>query len=447
MSMMIRIKTLYRFMFRFIRRGLWQPTTGRVRSVLVGMTQRLVVTTRLFVREDLYYRASALTYSSMFAVVPILAIVFAIAQGFGLGEYIESSIRDSIAAKPEIADVVVGFVKSYLTHTHSGIFLGFGLLVLLWSLLSLTGSIESVFNDIWQVKRKRPALRMITDYTAVFFLLPVFIIVSSGLSILAYTVADKIIPNVMILRPMAVEMVQMLPYVFVCGFFTALFAFMPNTKVSFRSAIMAGVPTGIAFQIVQTLYVHSQVWLTSYNTIYGSFAALPLFMLMCQISWTVCLYGATLSYVDQNIGNFYYGNDVINICRLDHDCICLQLTAAVCRRFAKSQTPFTAETLARDQKVHLRIVTEITDELAEAGVLMKVYMDEGEQSFVPSCDINLITPAYVLTALDSNGDRVEPFHDGRGWTEYRRLRTGMYEKVFSAIPLYRVEDDKTHVGG
>lgn len=119
------------------------------------------------------------------------------------------------------------------------------------------------------------------------------------------------------------------------------------------------------------------MWLTSYNAIYGSFAALPLFMLLCQIAWMLVLFGGTLCYVDQNIHSFYYGHDDVRLSRLDHDCLSIRLVTTICRRFARAETPLTAAELADIEKLHLRIVTELLSELTRAGVIMAI-SDDGK---------------------------------------------------------------------
>ena len=141
----------------------------------------------------------------------------------------------------------MGFVQSYLNHTQGGIFLGFGLLMLLYTLFSLTDSIESAFNEIWQVEQPRSLFRMVTDYTAVFFLLPIFIVVTSGLTYFIYSAADEWLPNVMLLRPTVLFLLKFLPYLVMVLFFTCLFAFMPNTHVKLRSALLADTRTGVLF--------------------------------------------------------------------------------------------------------------------------------------------------------------------------------------------------------
>lgn len=441
MKIIQKFRVWYRWAFRFVTHDMWESGTRAGRSALAGIVKRLYLTTRIFFREELSFRASALTYSSLLSVVPILAIVFAIAKGFGLVEFTEQWIRSNIVAKPEFIDTLVGFVQSYLNHTQGGIFLGFGFIMLLWTLISLTDSIETAFNVIWQVDRPRSIFRMLTDYTAIFFLLPIFIVVSSGLTIFIYSAASQYVPDVLLLRPVALFLVQLLPYLIVCLFFSGLFAFMPNTHVKVSSALKAGIPTGILFQLLQIGYVHSQMWLTSYNAIYGSFAALPLFMLLCQIAWMLVLFGGTLCYVDQNIHSFYYGHDDVRLSRLDHDCLSIRLVTTICRRFARAETPLTAAELADIEKLHLRIVTELLSELTRAGVIMAI-SDDGKNTgikYVPASDIHRITVVSLLETLDRIGENIHP-NTPDEWIDFCKKRRAIFGESFSQTPLHLVPE-------
>ena len=435
---------------RFYERGLWLDVpqdASWVRRLLTAVMRRLVLTVRAFVSERMTYRAAALTYSTLFSIVPLLAIIFAIARGFGLDAFIEERIRENFAAQPEVTDMVMGFVRSYLEHTQGGVFLGVGILLLLWTLTSLTNSIETTFNQIWQVKRERSTFRKITDYTAVFFLLPIFIVVTSGLSIFVSTFVERL-PDILLLRPALVNVFRLAPYVLMCLTFTAMYAFMPNTRVSLRSAFTAGLPAGIAFQALQFFYIHSQLWVTSYNAIYGSFAALPLFLLWCQLSWYVCLFGATLSYVDQNIDSFYYGKELPAMSRRYHDYLCMNLAAAVCRRFAEGRRPPTAAALAEGGKTPIRLATDILYELCRAGLLLEVAGDEKGESprFIPARDIHSITPAVLFRTLDAAGgalDRDESAQDDDRWHAYREYRNRLFGGGFADTPLHELTDRLT----
>ena len=258
-------------------------------------------------------QASALTYSTLLAIVPMLAVIFAIARGFGYNKYIEIWFRDALSSQPQVADILTDFVNSYLIHTQSGIFLGVGLLFMLYTVLMLVNNIEETFNEIWQVSNARPIIRSLTNYMAMFFVFPIIIVVSMGLSIFMATIANKM-EWCNASGPCNADCcsISRLICCFRCCSYW-LYVYMPNTDVKLKYAIIPGVLSGFAMQGLQFVYIHSQIWVTSYNAIYGSFAALPLFMLWLQISWTICLFGAQLTYTNQNMDRIGINLDDINM--------------------------------------------------------------------------------------------------------------------------------------
>ena len=274
--------------------------------------RKLYLTIRFFTEKRVMTQASALTYSTLLAIVPILAVVFAIARGFGYNKYIEIWFREALASQPQVAEVIVGFVNSYLVHTKSGIFLGVGLIFMLYTVLMLVNNIEETFNQIWQVNNSRPIIRSLSNYLAVFFLFPIIIVVSTGLSIFLETVADSM-AGFVLLGPVVRLVLNFSPYILLCLLFFILYVHMPNTEVRPSCAIVPAILAGIAMQVLQIAYIHSQIWVTGYNAIYGSFAALPLFMLWVQISWTICLFGAQLTYTNQNMSRIGINLEPIDI--------------------------------------------------------------------------------------------------------------------------------------
>ena len=260
----------------------------------------LELTIRFFTAKRVMTQASALTYSTLLAIVPMLAVIFAIARGFGYNKYIEIWFRDALSSQPQVADILTDFVNSYLIHTQSGIFLGVGLIFMLYTVLMLVNNVEETFNQIWQVNNSRPIMRSLTNYLAMFFLFPIIIVVSMGLSIFMATIANKV-EGLVLLGPAVSRLLDFSPYLLLSVLFILLYVYMPNTDVKFKSAIVPGILSGVAMQLLQLFYIHSQIWVTGYNAIYGSFAALPLFMLWLQISWTICLFGAQLTYTNQNM--------------------------------------------------------------------------------------------------------------------------------------------------
>ena len=163
--------------------------------------------------------------------------------------------------------------------------------MLLWTVINLVSNIEITFNRIWEVKKARSMYRKITDYFSMFLLMPILIVVSGGLSLFVSTVLKQM-DDFVLLAPVMKFMIRLIPFVLTWLMFTGLYIFMPNTKVKFKHALIAGILAGSAYQAFQFLYINSQLWVSKYNAIYGSFAALPLFLLWLQISWTICLFVA-----------------------------------------------------------------------------------------------------------------------------------------------------------
>ena len=272
----------------------------------------LYLTIRVFTEKRVTAQAAALTYSSLLAMVPILAVIFAIARGFGYNKYIEIWFREMMSTQPQMADLIVDFVNRYLVHTQSGVFLGIGLLFMLYTTLMLVNNVEETFNEIWQVSNARPIMRSLINYLARFFIFPILIIISMGLSIFMATVANAI-ERFRLIASGVNWLLDLSPSILMSLLFVLLYVYMPNTKVKWSCAIIPGILAGAGMYILQLFYIYSQIWVTGYNAIYGSFAALPLFMLWVQISWTICLFGAQLTYTNQNLNRFGINLEPIDI--------------------------------------------------------------------------------------------------------------------------------------
>lgn len=391
----------------FLTTDIWRITKDDVtplKYLLLEILKKVLLAVRFFTAKRVLTKASALTYSTLLAIVPILAVVFAIARGFGYNKYIEVWFRDSLSSQPQAAEIIIGFVNSYLVHTKSGIFLGIGLLFMLYTVLMLVSNIEEAFNEIWQVKKSRSVFRTFTDYLAMFFVFPILIVLTSGLSIYITAIADRM-PDFLMLGSAMRTMIDLIPYVLMACMFIALYIFMPNTKVKFKSVIVPGVLAGIAMQGLQFVYINSQIFLSSYNAIYGSFAALPLFMLWMQISWTICLFGAELCYTNQNLDYYDYDANANEISHRYKLMICALLMSRICRRFKEGKKPYSVMELREETQIPIRFVTDLLFEMIDAGLLIEVNSDEkGEESrFIPAQDINSLTLGTLIDRLEARG--------------------------------------------
>ena len=393
--------------FRFFQKDIWRITEGDISSfrfLWLEVLTKVVLAIRFFTAKRVLQKASALTYSTLLAIVPISAVVFAIARGFGYNKYIEIWFRNAFESQPQVAEVIIGFVNSYLVHTKSGVFLGIGLIFMLYTVLMLVSNVEDAFNEIWQVKKPRSIFRTFTDYLAMFFVFPIIIVVTSGISIFMATIADSM-PDFMLLGPTIRFLIDLLPYVLMSGMFIALYVFMPNTHVKVTSAIIPGVLAGIAMQGLQIFYIHAQMFLSGYNAIYGSFAALPLFMLWLQISWTICLFGAELCYTNQNLDYYDYDANTGEVSHRYKIMLATLLMSRICRRFANGQKPLSALELREQTTIPIRFVNELLFELTEAGLIVEITNDEkGETSrYMPAEDLSNLSLGVMMDRLESKG--------------------------------------------
>jgi membrane protein len=237
-----------------------------------------------------------------------------------------------------------------------------------------------------------------------FFLFPIIIVLTSGISIFMATVADSM-PDLLLLGPFIRLLIALLPYVLMSAMFIGLYIFMPNTRVRPISVIVPGILAGIAMQGLQIFYIHSQMFLSSYNAIYGSFAALPLFMLWLQISWTICLFGAELSYTNQNLDYYDYDANTGEISHRYKILLNALLLSRICKRFANGQRPLSALELSSETTVPIRIVNDLLYEQIAAGLVIEITGDEkGETSrFMPAEDIKNLTLGAMVDRLESHG--------------------------------------------
>jgi membrane protein len=435
------IKERIRRIRKFFDEDVWQIETEEIQSplrkLLYNLIQKTEFTIVRFTKDRMQNKAAALTYSTLLAVVPILAIVFAIAKGFGVASIIENQLRTNLSSQQELANTLMNFVNSYLAHTKSGIFIGVGLVLLLWTVIMLTHNIECTFNNIWQIKKPRNLFRTITDYTAIFFLLPVLAVASSGLSIFMTTFL-KDMPDFLMLGSFMRGIIKLIPFTLTCLMFTGLYVFMPNTLVKFKCAIFPGILAGIAFQFLQYFYINSQIWVSGYNAIYGSFAAIPLFMLWIQISWLICLFGAELTYANQNIKIYDFGQDVNNISRESHDYLCIKILTAICHRFEHGLTPYSANELSTELRIPLRIVNELLYELTEGKILVETAHDEKDSltHFIPGIDTNNLNLGMLINYIDNKGSNYKTDSKGiepKAWLILKSARDKYIKDIHDTL--------------
>lgn len=424
----------------FLLEDIWRVTddeVSRKRGLFYSALKIATLSVREFTQGRVINKASALTYNTLLAIIPILAILFAIARGFGFANLLEDQFRSGLEGQALTAETVLSFIDSYLSHAKSGIFIGVGLIMLFYTVLLLTYNMERTFNSIWQVKKPRTLYRKMTDYFSMLLLLPLLILLSSGISIFMSTVM-KSMHEYVLLAPIIKFLVRLTPYALTWAMFTALYIFMPNTKVKFKFAIFPGIIAGTAFQAFQYLYIGSQIWVSRYNAIYGSFAAIPMFLLWTQISWSICLYGAQLCYVAQNLRNFSFSKETDNISRRYHDFLCILIMSLICKRFQTEETPYTAESLSDEHKIPIRLTTTILYELQDLHLIYETPLEDKDEgiAYLPSVDINRLNVGMLLNRLDEAGSeafKIDRERYDAAWETLTKAREDYYDNTSKVL--------------
>jgi membrane protein len=431
MSIFNKIKAFVQRVIRFLTYDIWRVTRTDATAKKFGfynIVKAFILAIRDIDGAEINTRAAALTYRTLLSIVPMLAVLFAIARGFGFENIVESQLFTYFEGQKDVLQKAMIYIDKSLEYAQGGVFLGIGVAVLLYTVINLLSSIEDNFNTIWRIKKGRSYYRQFTDYLALIILAPIFLILNSGLSIFLNSTLD-----IAILGTVISPVIKIIPYILTSVLFTFFYIYIPNTKVKFSAAIMAGVLAGVSFQIFQMLYISGQIWISKYNAIYGSFAALPLLLLWLQLSWFICLFGVELSFAYQNVSKFSFEHETKNISRRYKDFIMLSIITLIVKRFEKGEKPYTADELSEDYKIPTKLVSDVIFFLQEVELITETPSDdERVPAYIPAIDINQITIEYLFNKIDTCGsedfkiDRSTEFKEE--WEKTLQIRKDLFER-------------------
>lgn len=426
---MKRITEWIKAWVKYVTEDIWHIPLGDLpphRSFIVREIRILVLAFRGFSKDLIQLRASALTFYTLLSIVPIVAIAFGVAKGFGFDERLEAEIIKTFAGQETIMNYVLQLARGFLSET-SGVFIGvIGLIVLFWSVIQVLSHIEKSFNHIWQIRKSRPWIRKLADYISFMIFGPVFLILASSFTVYATTLLNDISRDsgmVKSITPIIFFLLQFAPYLFLWIFFTFLYMVMPNTRVRLKSALVAGVMAGTMFQVTQYLYIHFQVGVTKYSALYGSFAAFPLFIIWMQVSWLVVLLGAELAFANQNVNKYEFESASLKISLSQRKILSLMLMNIIAKRFANGESPLGAVEMAQSMQIPIRIARELLYKLTEARLITEIAVETTrEREYQPAVDLNLLRISYIITRLESQGSADVPVE-----------RNAQYKKIVGLI--------------
>jgi membrane protein len=390
---------------KYLNDTIWhsQKKGSRWQSFLFKQLRILILAGRGFTNDKVQLRASALTFYSLLSVVPFAAIAFAIAKGFGLDKSFQQLLVNNFSGQPEVLDFLLKNAQNALNETSGGYIAGVGFIILFWSVLSLLQNIENSFNHIWQVRDSRPWYRQFTDYFTFLLIAPIFIILSSSLTVFVRSELTDFIQQARILgffKPLISFLFKFAPYILSWITMTILFIIMPNTKVKFMPALISGIVAGTIQHIVQVMYIDLQFGIGKLSTIYGTFAFVPLLIIWLQTTWIIVLIGAELTYANQNIHRFEMEFESIKISYYQKKALILLIMNKIIRNFSVGEKPLSAEEIAFSINIPVRLALDLLQDMSSMRLVSVIGENGSDQAYQPALDINKLTISYVFSKMD-----------------------------------------------
>ncbi len=386
------------FYYSVLRRD-WRISTFPT-DVLLKTLAFIVVSLDRFIKDASTISASALTFYSTLSFIPVVALILAIARGFGAAKAFEDWLKEQTYTNPDVMEWVMNIANKALDNTQGGVIAGFGIVLLLWSVIRMLSSTELAMNRIWGVKKGRSLTKKFTDYMSILFIAPILVILISSMNVFmmsnlqAYAMDEGFLSYASAaLR----AILTLVPYILVWFLFVFLYMFMPTTPVRFKYALVAGIIAGTIFQIVQWFYIKFQVGVSSYNAIYGGLAALPLLLVWLQLSWSIVLWGTELCYIMRN-RHFLYRDANISVRWVDDVNVTVKMLGFIAGQYKNGLGGATLADICKKLRMSSSKVRVVLQELVDRNILVEV-KDDDDVSYYPAVDFHHLSLADIIIRL------------------------------------------------
>lgn len=406
----------------FLEHELWEmDATDKPwwRRTVINQGQILALVVRGFIADGCMLRASALTFTTLLSLVPLLALVFSVLKGFGVQNELEPLLLEQLAVGGGEA---VTKIVEYINNTNVARLGTYGLVFLIVTVLTLLSNIEESFNSVWGVKETRPMLRRFTDYFSVVTIGPLLMVVAISMtSTLKSQQLVITLTEYEYVGEILLFMFEILPFVVMWLVFAGLYLFMPNVKVSPKAALIGGVFGGTLWQLSQWGYLSFQVGVARYNAIYGTMAALPILMVWIYLSWMIVLLGLEMTYATQNLSTIRQDlrGKRINFASIEF--IAITVLLFVSRRFYMGKRALGQEELASVLDVPPRLLRTILEELSRLGFVVATTHENDVAGYQPAKALEKIRMHDVIRGLAVDG------------SDYNRLRNSCERRVVAGL--------------
>ena len=394
----------------FIQSHIWElplDQLPRWQSPLIKQVRVLILAFKGFNRDKCQLRAAALTFYSILSLIPILAMVFGIAKGFGFEQKLELLLQEKIASRDMVAqegvDWIISKAKLLLESTRGSLIAGVGLIVLMWAATRVLRHIEAALNDIWEIKNSRPWIRNFTDLLSIMVVAPILFILAQSTTVFITAIIQDLSKGMELLGLLFLLM-KLVPFGLIWLLFTMIYVVVPNTKVNFKSALVAGVIVGTIFQLSQWIFFKSQMGISKYNAIYGSFAFLPLLLIWIQTAWLILLLGAEIAFANQHINRYEFALGSQEVKPSFKKLVTLLITNLLVKNFVEAKSSLTAEEISAILHAPVRLVRQCITDLMNSKIINEVGKKNSQDtSYQPARSVENLSVSFVLQAIDKHG--------------------------------------------
>lgn len=432
---------MYKKLKNFFKSGIWdiqlETLSGLKRSGIKFLRIILFSFRKLF-QDQLLLRAPALAFFTLLSVVPLAALAFGVAKGFGLQDVLQRQLQEHLALPGNIETTILDFAQTTLEKAKGGLVAGLGLVFLFVTVTLVLSNIENSFNKIWGIKKGRSLTVKIKDYFSMIFIGTILLLIS-----LSLTVAITNIPSVLgPINQIISFLISLIPYAIVWFLFAFLIIFMPNRKISLKAGLFAGIVSGTIYQLVLNFYIRLQVTVSVYNAIYGSFAALPLFLIWLQVSWICLLYGAEVSYAFENVKTMGFKTDYSRISIHAQKIILLRIASYIVNCFRDPETPPPSATqIASELGITGQLVNHLLEDLVEEGLITETFNKENDEAgYQPGIPPEILTVHKILQVMEERGMTDIPMKENSDIRKIKKI-LGELEKIVEESPEnIKIED-------
>ena len=377
--------------------------------------------------------AISLTYYSLLAIFPVVALVLGITKGFGLDKIFIQKFFELWPGNNSFLRVIVDVAQRLLLSTESSILTGVGIVILIYSAVKVLIMLENSFNKIWKINKKRSITRRVIDYIAIIFLGPIFFVLLSALNSVAVEEISKHFSGNAVIMNLFIGLFGPATYIIL---FSYLFYVIPNTNVKIKPAVYAGIVTTLLTFGWKLLFLLLQSSITRYNIIYGSLALIPIFLIWVQYVWVTILLGAQIAFSIQTSDEFLYSEKIEMPIKVKREAGILILSLII-KNFVEKKESFTYQKLTDRLGMEVFFVKEILSDLEKMGFINEVFYDKNSDSqYQVAYSPESITIREFMKKFDTkNIEHYENIFDNLNEDDQKLL-----EKIREKLAMKKIEN-------